>query len=111
VVINLAELCWRPAMKKNAGAVNSCPPSWRAHRQRLDSRSESRRRGGKQSHAAQGRTAAVVGVHIGSTAVNMVRWPEFIHGGDTCVTLSVIQPSRAQIATAMARITAAGHRR
>jgi hypothetical protein len=70
----------RPEMKKKAGAVNSCPPSWRAHRRRLDSRSESRRHGGKQSHAAQGRTAAVVGVHIGSTAVNMVRRSEFFIG-------------------------------
>jgi hypothetical protein len=40
--------------------VNSCPPSWQAHRRRLDSRSESRRRGGKQSHAAQGRATAVL---------------------------------------------------
>jgi hypothetical protein len=27
--------------------MNLCPPSWRPHRRRLDSRSESRRRGGK----------------------------------------------------------------
>jgi hypothetical protein len=27
--------------------MNSCPPLWRPHRRRLDSRSESRRRGGK----------------------------------------------------------------
>jgi hypothetical protein len=31
-------------------------------------------------HAAQGRTAAAVGVHISSTAVNMVRRPEFFIG-------------------------------
>ena len=31
-------------------------------------------------HAAQGRTAVVVGVHIGSIAVNMVRRPEFFIG-------------------------------
>jgi hypothetical protein len=27
--------------------MNSCPPSWRPHQRRLDSRSESRRHGGK----------------------------------------------------------------
>jgi hypothetical protein len=59
VALNLAGQSWRPEIKENAGAVNSCPPSWRAHRRRLDSRSESQRRGGKQSHAAQGREAVV----------------------------------------------------
>jgi hypothetical protein len=57
--LNLAGQSWRPEIKENPGAVNSCPPSWRAHRRRLDSRSESRRRGGKQSHAAQGRETVV----------------------------------------------------
>jgi hypothetical protein len=59
VVINLVEPCWRPEMKKNLGAVNSWPPSWRAHRRRLDSRSELWHHGGKQSHTAQGRKAVV----------------------------------------------------
>jgi hypothetical protein len=57
VALNLAGPCGWPEIWKNAGAVNPCPPSWRAHRQRLDSRSESRRHGGKQSHATQGREA------------------------------------------------------
>jgi hypothetical protein len=65
VVVNLGADTRRPEVKKNLGAVNSWPPSWRAHRRRLDSRSESRRRGGKQSHAAQGRATAITGVLIG----------------------------------------------
>jgi hypothetical protein len=47
MVINLAEPCWRLEMKKNLGAVNSCPPSWQPPRRRWDSYRESRRRGGK----------------------------------------------------------------
>jgi hypothetical protein len=47
VALNLAGQSWRPETEKNHGAVGSCPQSWRAHRRRLDSRSESRRRGGK----------------------------------------------------------------
>jgi hypothetical protein len=65
VVVNLGADARRPEVKKNLGAVNSWPPSWRAHRRRLDSRSESRRRGGKQSHAAQGRATVITGVLIG----------------------------------------------
>jgi hypothetical protein len=65
VVVNLGADVRRPEVKKNLGAVNSWPPSWQAHRRRLDSRSESRRRGGKQSHAAQGRATAITGVLIG----------------------------------------------
>jgi hypothetical protein len=82
VALNLAGPCGWPEIRKNAGAVNPCPPSWRAHRRRLDSRSESRRRGGKQSHAAQGRTAAVVGVLIefrhgdACTVARIFYWPE-----------------------------------
>ena len=55
---------WRSEIRKNRGAVDSCPQSWRAHRQWFDGCQEPRRRGGKQSHAAQGREAAVTGEAI-----------------------------------------------
>jgi hypothetical protein len=83
VVVNLGADTRRPEVKKNLGAVNSWPPSWRAHRRRLDSRSESRRRGGKQSHAAQGRATAITGVLIGFS-----RRAEGKYGGVTGVASS-----------------------
>jgi hypothetical protein len=47
----------RSEIRKNRGAVDSCPQSWRAHRRLFDGCKEPRRRGGKQSHVAQGREA------------------------------------------------------
>jgi hypothetical protein len=47
VVVNLGADARRPEVKKNLGAVNSWPPSWRVHRRRWDCYRESRRRGGK----------------------------------------------------------------
>jgi hypothetical protein len=46
--------------KEEGGAVNTWLTSWQAHRRRLDGRSESRCRSGKQNHAARGREAAVL---------------------------------------------------
>jgi hypothetical protein len=42
VALNLAEQCWRPEIEKNSSAVDSCLPSWRLHRRRLDGYRESR---------------------------------------------------------------------
>jgi hypothetical protein len=47
VVINSAEPCWRPELKRNVGAVNSCLPPWQPPRRRWDGYRESWRRGGK----------------------------------------------------------------
>jgi hypothetical protein len=46
-VINSAEPCWRPELKRNVGAVNSCLPPWQPPRRRWDGYRESWRRGGK----------------------------------------------------------------
>ena len=36
MVINSVEQRWRAEEKKNSGAVDSCLPSWRLHRRRLE---------------------------------------------------------------------------
>jgi hypothetical protein len=64
VVINSAEPCWRPELKRNVGAVNSCPPSWQPPRRRWDGYRESWRRGGKAWTRGTGRAMVITGVLI-----------------------------------------------
>jgi hypothetical protein len=76
----------RSEIRKNRGAVDSCPQSWWAHRRWFDGCKEPRRRGGKQSHTAQGREAAVTGVLIGFHRDNSVRWSDLFFRPDLSTT-------------------------
>jgi hypothetical protein len=59
--------------------MNSCPPSWRPHRRRLDSRSESRRRVGKaKPHGTRPRGG---GSRAKLSTVAVATW----YGGRTCL--------------------------
>jgi hypothetical protein len=117
VVINLAELCWRPKMKKNLGAVNSCPPSWQPPWRRWDSYRESRRHGGKAEprggqrrgfddgeNLIHGRWARGEGLQLAGVASSPP-------AAKIPLPRDAIHPPRAWILTPVTRIMAGFHRR
>ena len=82
--------------------MNSCPPSWRPHRRRLDSRSESRRRGGKakprgtrpRSGGSPAKLSAPAAKQKGETTVSH-RSDLQLTGGRDPFPRDVIHPPRA----------------